>query len=359
MSEEKEYIPINKGHFDMDTPERMEAFKRNLSYGWEEEYKEYRELWNELPKSKTVREYPLLIDIELASLCNLKCPMCFTITDEFKSQVTKGLLDFDLFKKIIDEVKGKVYSVRLSYRGESTLHKNFIECIEYAKNAGIKEVSTLTNGSKFKPKFMASMIDAGIDWVTISVDGVDEEYNRIRKPCTFDGLLENLTFIKEYKERHGLKRPVIKVQGIWPAIRKNPEKYYKVLSPLTDLVAYNPLIDYLRNDSDIVYEDNFSCPQFYQRMFVGSDGRAMMCSNDENCHVPLGDAYKESIYGIWHGERLEGMRKLHAKKDGFKKCDVCRACFYPRKAIPDEQVTVDGRTFWVENYINRAQEVGQ
>ena len=80
----KKYTPVNKGHsFDLETKERLEAFKKKLSYGWEEEYLEYRRLWEELPAKREVRDYPLLVDLETVSRCNLSCPMCPTVTQEF------------------------------------------------------------------------------------------------------------------------------------------------------------------------------------------------------------------------------------------------------------------------------------
>ena len=156
-SNEEKYIPINKGHFELDTPERIKEFHKKLATGWEQEYEDYRRLWVELPKKREIREYPLLVDLELSSVCNLKCPMCYTITDEFKSKVKKGFMDFELFKKIVDEIAGKVFSIRLSLRGEATLHKNFMECIEYAKSKGIKEVSTLTHGGNLDLEFFKKM----------------------------------------------------------------------------------------------------------------------------------------------------------------------------------------------------------
>ena len=110
----KKYIPINKGHFfDLEPPERVQAFTEKLSKGWEEEYKEYRFLWNDLPKKRIVRDYPLLVDLETVSRCNLSCPMCPTVTKEFiDKRVThfkKGQMDVDLAKRIIDEVAGKIY----------------------------------------------------------------------------------------------------------------------------------------------------------------------------------------------------------------------------------------------------------
>lgn len=141
-------VPINKGNYDMDTQERVDQFEINRSLGWEEKYREYRENWIKYPKEQYVAEYPLLVDIELSSLCNLKCPMCYTITDEFKSKVCTQLMKFNLFQKIVDEIAGKVPAVRLSLRGEATLHPDFISCIKYCKENGIGEVSFLTKRLK-------------------------------------------------------------------------------------------------------------------------------------------------------------------------------------------------------------------
>ena len=104
-----------------------------------------------------------------------------------------------------------------------------------------------------KQFFFAKLAEVGADWITVSFDGTKEEYNRIRKPLIFEDTLQKLKDIKLYKDKHGLAKPVIKVQGIWPAIKKDPEGYYNALSPVSDLVAFNPLIDYLHNDSGIVF----------------------------------------------------------------------------------------------------------
>jgi radical SAM protein with 4Fe4S-binding SPASM domain len=355
----EQYIPINKGHFDLDTQSRTDSFSKKLAQGWEKEYEEYRRLWVDLAKNRELRDYPLLVDIELSSKCNLHCPMCYTITEEFLSKVDRKYMEIDLFKKIVDEIAGKVFAIRLSLRGESTLNKHFNEAVAYAKKKGIKEVSTLTHGKKFSGEYLREAVAAGIDWITISIDGIGETYNKIRHPLTWEATLGRLKEIKALKDELGVSKPVIKVQGIWPAIRENPTAYYEALEPYTDLIAYNPLIDYLHNDSKIVYEENFACPQLYQRLVVGSDGRVMMCSNDEDTQHPVGDAYKQTIHDIWHGEEMQKVRALHSQKDGFKELGVCRNCYYPRKAIPDETAVVSGRDIVVENYINRAQVVGK
>ena len=83
----------------MDTVHREIEFEKKKGFGWEKEYKEYRSKWVKNAKNKIVDEYPLLVDIELSSICNLKCPMCYTITDGFKKKVDTKRMDLDLFKK--------------------------------------------------------------------------------------------------------------------------------------------------------------------------------------------------------------------------------------------------------------------
>jgi len=352
------YVPINKGNYSMDTPEREAAFEANRGYGWEAEYAAYRAKWSDYAKQQHVAEYPLLVDIELSSVCNLHCPMCYTITDEFAVKVNTTRMDWNLYTKIIDEIGGKVPAIRLSLRGEATLHKRFVDCIRYAKEHGIREVSALTHGGKLTLPFFKEIAAAGIDWITISIDGVGETYERIRKPLKFDEMLANIKAISAYKRENSLRRPVIKVQGIWPAIRENPKRYYDTFSPYVDLVAFNPLIDYLGNDGNIEYLENFTCPQQYQRLVIGADGLVMKCSNDEENQEVVGDIRRESVQEVWRGEKLEAVRALHKQSRGFMESAVCRRCYLPRKTT-EEQAEIDGRSFIVRNYTLRIQVVGK
>lgn len=352
-------IPVNKGHFELDTQERTAEFYKMLSTGWESDYYEYRHLWNELPNTHTVRDYPLLVDLELADICNLKCPMCPTTTDEFKDKRRKGLMDKNLAKKIIDEIAGKVYALRVSWIGESTLHPDFIEIISYAKQKGINEVAFLTNGFKLDLPFFEQIVKAGADWITISIDGLGETYSQIRKPLVFEDIYAKLKDIKKYKQENNLIKPVIKIQTVWPAIKENPTEYYNTIAPFVDLVAYNPLIDYLHKDTEIVYVENFSCPQHYQRVVIASNGDASMCSSDDFVDHPVGNANKQSIYEIWHGDKLNKMREIHKQKDGFLTIKACKNCFYPRAMEVTEKAFVNDRELYIENYINRKQVVGE
>ena len=79
--------------------------------------------------------------------------MCPTVTQEFLDKrvlpFKRGQMDLNLAKKIIDEVAGKIYSLRLSWIGEPTLHSKLIEIAKYAKDKKrLKRSLSLTNGYK-------------------------------------------------------------------------------------------------------------------------------------------------------------------------------------------------------------------
>lgn len=315
--------------------------------------------WYNYPRMQYLARFPDHVDIEISSACNMKCPMCYTITDEFKAKIKRSLMDFDLYTKMIDECASYgTYSIRLSLRGEPFLHKDIVRMIQYAKEKGIKEVSTLTNNLALTPELFEKCMKAGLDWLTISFDGLGETYEWIRQPAKFD---DSYNKIKEYhaikKRTHNLK-PVIKVQTVWPAIKDCAGEYYEAFAPYVDDIAINPLVDYLHNDEDIDYVDNFVCPVLYQRLVIGSDGIALLCSNDEFNMLPAGDANKESLYSIWHGKVMNEVRLLHKKHRGVETLEPCRHCYLPRKTQPVLE-DIGGKKIVVEKYINRPDEVGK
>jgi len=277
--------------------------------------------WHLYPRIQYVSKFPDHIDIEISSACNLRCPMCYTITDEFKNSINVGLMDFELFKKIIDESsKYNPYSIRISLRGESFLHPNVYDMIKYAKDSGIKEVSSLTHGGMLDEKKFRNLIEIGLDWLTISFDGIGETYNKIRAPNKFDEQVQKIKRFSEIKKELGVVKPVIKVQSIWPAIEKNPEEFYNTFEKITDQMATNPLIDYNSDRIDgSEYLKNFTCPVLYQRIVIGSDGMVLLCINDEMGSTIVGDVNKESVFDIWHGKKLDSARKIHEKHMGVEK----------------------------------------
>lgn len=353
-------MKINKGQFVLSRWKQWQ-FDFRRAKGHIFAYLKNRFYWHYIPRMKYVLDFPDHVDIEISSACNLRCPMCYTITDEFKEHVTKSFMELGLFKKLVDEcVANGVYSIRLSLRGEAFLHKNVVEMIAYAKSKGIKEVASLTNLYSLPPEKFEAAMKAGLDWLTISFDGLNGTYEEVRAPAKFSDMYERVKEFKWIKDRHGSIKPVLKIQTLWPAIKDGPEAYYNAFDPYVDNIASNPLIDYLHNDGqgNIEYEDNFTCPVLFQRLVVGSDGIVLLCSNDEMGKFILGDANKETLKQIWLGERMTTARKLHLEHRGHLEIPCCLECYVPRKTEPVLESFGDSKIV-VDKYIGRTDEIGK
>jgi len=353
------YIPINKGQFTLESPDRAARFERKRGHGCEQDYRANRRQWQQYPEQRYVSDYPLHVDLELASVCNLRCPMCFTITDAFKKQVNAKLMDFDLYTKLVDEcAAGGVYSLRLSYRGEAFLHPKVVDACRYAKQRGIKEVSSLTNGVRLDEAMFVAMMEAGLDWLTISIDGLGETYEQIRRPAKFDRAVEKITAYARIKREAGRLKPVVKIQSILPAIEDDPQAFYNVFAPISDMVSANPLIDFMADIKASPKVSDFSCPQIYQRLTIGADGLAMMCANDEKGEHIVGDANKQTIHEIWHGEAMRQVRDIHSRHQGCAEIHPCNSCYLPM-ATEASVIEVDGRSVVSDKYVAGPQKLVQ
>ena len=350
-------MKINRDQIILSRKKQFQ-FSHNRAKGHNLAYLKNRMIWYYFPRFHILTEFPDHVDLEISTACDLHCPMCYTRTNEFKELVKKQLMDFELFRKLVDEcVKYRAYSIRISLRGEPFLHPNVIEMISYAKNAGIKEISSLTNNYRLTPEMFEEAMRAGLDWLTISFDGLGETYERVRQPAKFEESFDKIREYKRIKDKANSVKPVLKVQSVWPAIKDFAGEYYDLFEPYVDMIASNPLIDYLHKDTNIEYLEDFDCPVLYQRLAVGSDGRAI-CANDEFGEYVLGDTYQESIYSIWHGDRISKARRLHREHRGYRELEMCQKCYLPRKTQPVVE-TIGGKKIEIPKYRGRVEQIGK
>jgi radical SAM protein with 4Fe4S-binding SPASM domain len=111
-----------------------------------------------------------------------------------KNLYTNTCIDFDLVKKLVDEIK--IYEKKPTFfliGGEPLLHNDFIRIIKYIK-AQIPDsfIDTNTNGTLLN-KCSDELIDSGIDAVYISLDGSNSEINNaIRGSNNFEKVTKNI-----------------------------------------------------------------------------------------------------------------------------------------------------------------------
>ena len=283
-----------------------------------------RMIWKWYPALKIVQQFPEHVDLELSSICNMNCPMCYTTLEQYKSQ-KKMFMDFALFKRLINEcAEGKVFSVRLSIRGEPLMHPHFAECAQYAKKKGIKEVSFLTNALLLDENMAKVIVEAEVDWVTISFDGLGATYNKIRKPAKYEEALQRVKDFVRIRDEHGFGKPAIKVQTIWDAIKDDPDAFLSTFNNIVDMTAFNMYVDY---ENTVDHDPGFFCKSPWERMVIYADGSVPKCINDPFSKDIIANVNDASLRQIWTGEAMRNVREMLVRHKRLEFAS-CRSCSY-------------------------------
>jgi len=316
------HLKINHHQFSLDTPERERLWEEKKRFF--ADYCVNRWQWYNYPKWNYVSDFPLHVDFEASFRCNLKCPMCFR---PYIARKDYGDMDLDLYKKGIDEcAENKLYSIRLSWRGESTCNPDIAKMVKYAKDAGIKEVSFITNGWLVKNELAHALIEAGLDYITFSVDALYEKYEKLRYPIKFDEITRIIRDFFQLKNTKGGGYPLIKVQAIWSYINDESEEFHRYFEPITDFICFDPENDYsLRN---VPQAPDFLCQYPWQRITITHNGEVPLCISDWDICTNIGDLRRQGIKEIWQGDEMDAFRKRQLERKRLS-IECCRMCHRP------------------------------
>ncbi|MFH1244950.1 MAG: radical SAM/SPASM domain-containing protein [Candidatus Omnitrophota bacterium] len=293
-----------------------------------EEYSAYRREWVDRAKNYYAGDFPLHLDIEVTNNCNLRCTMCFV---DFSLDKGK-FIDINLFKKIIDEAaQYKLPSIKFNYRGEPLLHKQLVEMVKYAKGAGIIETQFNTNATLLNDANSEQLITAGLDKIIVSIDSIHpEKYNKIRVGANFEQVVKNIKRFAAIKRSLKKNTPVLRVQMV--CMQENQDEIDDFIAFWRDTADQIGLNRYKkpRNQKEsrgiVDYAQQAGpCPQIFQRLVIGCDGKVTMCCGDTSREVVLGDAYKTPVARIWQGETLNNIRRMH-REYRFDEIAPCRLC---------------------------------
>ena len=163
-------------------------------------------------RSLDVATLPSRMYIECTAACNISCTeaCCAPETGITKTRQA-GMLDFDLFTRVVDEAGPGLVRIDFFNYGEAFLHKRAIEMCEYIKGRFPHiYLYTSTNGLMFTEESARRLARSGIDEVTFSIDGASQEtYEKYRQRGKFDIAIRNLRAMADEKRRTRRDLPVL------------------------------------------------------------------------------------------------------------------------------------------------------
>jgi hypothetical protein len=156
---------------------------------------------------------PSRLYIECTAACNISCAQACCAPETGITRTRQaGMLDFEVFRRVIDEAGPSLVRVDFFNYGETFLHKRAIEMCEYIKTHFPHiYLYTSTNGLAFKDHDQVRrLVCSGIDEVTFSIDGATpDSYAKYRQRGDFGKAIANLRAAAAEKRAAGRDVPFI------------------------------------------------------------------------------------------------------------------------------------------------------
>ncbi len=296
---------------------------------------------------RTVRKsYPISLSVEPTTFCNLNCPECPAGTNNLNR--LKGNIDFELYKKILDETAPFLMNLILYFQGEPFLNQEIIKMIEYASKEKRVFTSTSTNGHFINSKNAEDIVKSGLDKIIFSIDGFTQEtYEKYRKNGNLNTVLNALKEVAEQKRKLKSKTPFIVVQFLVfkfneheiPEIKKlcKPLKVDKLEIKSAQIYNYQNAVDliptikkYSRYKQDksgsFIIKNKLKnrCKRLWESSVITNTGDVLACCFDKNADYSFGNIQTDTFKIINNSLAAKNFReKLSTNR---KQIDICKNC---------------------------------
>ena len=230
--------------------------------------------------------------------------------------------------------------MRMNKIGEPLRNKNLSTMIRLAKESGrVRYIDFATNASVFSPDPSTSIVDAGLDRLNISLEGVSKEQYAEHAKVDFDfgKLVDQIRWLYP---RRGNCEVTIKVPGDFLSA-EDREKFFDLFGDYCDRIFIEELSPIwpefdLENRAGVkaskaegqyreTLEDKDVCTYIFYAMAVNADGTVSACCPDWDQKLVIGNLNNETLRDIWNSPAMNKLRRLHLQGKR-RENPVCRAC---------------------------------
>jgi radical SAM protein with 4Fe4S-binding SPASM domain len=160
---------------------------------------------------------PAEVQLEVTGACNLACRMCL-VRYRPKLGKAQGAMSFERFREIVDALPD-LRRLTLQGLGEPLLAPRIVDMVAYAAGRGV-EVGFNTNGMLLTPARARALIEAGLGWLHVSLDGASAAtYESIRSGARFDQVARHVQAAVAERSRRGAETPRMTLVTV--AMRRN------------------------------------------------------------------------------------------------------------------------------------------
>jgi radical SAM protein with 4Fe4S-binding SPASM domain len=257
-------------------------------------------------------------------------------------------IDDQLYSRILGELAAtgtlKLFSPML--QNEPLLDRHLPERIGLARRIlGPKvKIGTVTNGSLLTEERIRALVNAGPNWIAVSLDAYRREtYETIRPGLDFDRVRRNVLALLRYHGRVSVQiRFLIQQQnrteeaafrrywlarGAHVAVMEATNRA-STLDSYEEVYARRPQrsVDLVREPLKWLAGRLYpACTLPFTALSVLVDGRVIACCHDWGPAEVVGDLSRQSLEDVWNGPEMNRVRQLLVERR-FEQSDACVGC---------------------------------
>lgn len=298
---------------------------------------------------------PFTLNIFPSNICNFKCCYC---AQSLGSEVLQREYDLpprnmplevmELVVRQAAEFPKPFKLVSFMGHGEPLCNQELPEMIRMVKAAGITErVDIITNASLLTPEYSDRLLEAGLDVLRVSLQGVssDAYWETSRVKLDFEEFCQNLAY---FYRRRGNCRLYVKV--VDAALGQGEEDlFFERFASITDRMFIDRIkpvysgVEYTENQRNLsvdrygnVHDKRVVCPQPFYMLSVWANGDVAPCDALYKA-CPLGNVRESTLRTMWESERKREFCRLHLR--GLRESDpACVKCCAPDDVQHEEDV---------------------
>jgi len=328
------------GHIRLVSETNIEDFLIEI-YG--ERYRDYRERWKKAGKLEAIEDFPLSLEFETNNTCNYACSMCIyaeksELHPDYRDKQPKGNMDFELYKRIIDEAsEHRMPAATYGFWCEPLLHPKIVDMIDYGTRRGLIDMRIGTNGQLLDDNKAKGFIDAGLQRLEVSLDAFTKEtFEKVRIGGDFDKVVRNIHNFLELRAKMNAKLPLLRVSfckldlnahelddfvGYW----KQYADYFSIQDPI-NVFESKPGVHPLVRFETPREKPKFKCAKASHRMWMRFNGNGQSCGYPAAwAEFTLGTFPQDSLHKMWHHATQDMLRKLHTEGRYYDH-PLCHTC---------------------------------
>jgi radical SAM protein with 4Fe4S-binding SPASM domain len=297
--------------------------------------------------------WPLHMQIELTSFCELACPVCPTGIGALRR--TSSAIDPDLFDDVLREAGPYLLTLSLWAWGEPLLYKHLGRVLETASRYPVRTLLSTNGQSLETPRVQDALRAHPPTYLIVAIDGLTDETNSVyRQGARLAPALDGVRALADWKQRTGSRFPVLHCRFM--AMRQN-EHEIPALGEFAaaagfDMVSLRSLsiIDsaeqahramvpvaeglraYRYGESGRVQRSDFVCQHAFSFPTVLADGTVVACEQDFNGQHAYGALARGGVFGaVWRSARASEVRRTI--RDNPQQYSFCANCPYADRPI--------------------------